>query len=458
MRNLLVGLFSLALTMGAIGLQPAAAGIPPVTADGQTPSLAPMIQKVSPAVVNISTKGHVQVQRSPLLNDPFFRRFFDVPDQPQQRQVQALGSGVIVDADKGYIITNHHVIANADKVKVTLQDNREFDADIVGSDPETDVAVIRIDADNLSQIPLADSKELRVGDYVVAIGNPFGLDHTVTTGVVSGLGRVLHGGEVNSRLQNFIQTDASINPGNSGGALVNLRGELVGINAAILSRSGGNIGIGFAIPINMARQIMDQLVSYGEVRRGVLGVRIQDLTPDIADAFGIKRKEGALVAQVSPGSAADEAGIQQGDVIVKVNGETVDNANDLANAIGLLQIGDEVDLQLIRDGDRKEITAKVGDPSDREASAQGMHPALEGAKFSELDERSPLFGKVDGVMVTAVADGSKAARYLQAGDVITSVNRQQVHNLAEFRQAVQGSDRLLLNIRRGNGAMFVLVK
>lgn len=425
--------------------------------DGNVPSLAPLVERVSPAVVNIATRGEVEVARSPLLDDPFFRRFFDLPEQRRQRRVQSLGSGVIVDAEAGYILTNHHVIANADEIRVGLNDDRELDAEVVGSDPDTDLAVLRVPAASLSALPLADSDRLRVGDYVMAIGNPFGLDHTVTTGVVSGLNRVLPG-DNGARLQSFIQTDASINPGNSGGALVNLDGELVGINTAILSRSGGNIGIGFAIPINMARQVMEQIVEYGEVRRGVLGVRVQDLTAEIAEAFGLERREGALVAQVAPNSAAADAGLESGDVIVAVNGQPVRSANDLANAIGLLRIGTEVEIRYLRDGRERTATAVVGDPDSGQISARDLHPALSGASFSELDERSPLFGEVRGVLVTAVEAGSRAARYLRRGDVIASVNRRPVASLAEFRRAIRGQDRLLLNVRRGDSAFFVLVR
>lgn len=445
----------LALALGQL-LLTAHAALP--TNGSGIPTLAPMVERTSPAVVNIATEGKVEVQRNPLLNDPFFRRFFDMPDQPQQRQVQSLGSGVIVDAEQGYVLTNHHVIENADRIKVALQDKREFDAELIGSDPETDVALIRVDAEDLTQLPIADADPLRVGDFVVAIGNPFGLDHTVTSGVVSGLGRVLRGGAVNSRLQNFIQTDASINPGNSGGALVNLNGELVGINTAILSRSGGNIGIGFAIPINMALKVMDQLIEYGEVRRGVLGVRVQDLTPEIARAFDTDVRSGALVAQVTPGSAADEAGIMAGDVVVAVDGKTIESANELANTIGLLPIGTDVTLKLIRDGDTIEIEAEVGDPGERDTPVAGIHSALEGASFADLDERSPLFGEVEGVLVTGIEAASPAARVLREGDVITSVNRNPVSSLSDFRQLVRGAPSLLLNIRRGSAAMFVLVK
>src|ERR1700676_5081160 len=286
---------------------PAAAALPanPVT-DSPVPSLAPMVKRASPSVVNIATRGTIKEepgQRNPLLDDPFFRRFFDVPpdSKPRERQFQSAGSGVIVDAKNGYIITNHHVVENASEITITLLDDRTFTAKVIGSDEGADVAVLQAKQPNLVAMALGDSTKLEVGDYVVAIGNPFGLQHTVTAGIVSALGRT---GINPDGYEDFIQTDASINPGNSGGALVNLRGELVGINSAILSRSGGNIGIGFAIPVNMAKGVMDQLIKYGQVKRGVLGVNIYNVTPDIAKEYGLSESSGALVAGVAPGSGA----------------------------------------------------------------------------------------------------------------------------------------------------------
>lgn len=446
------GILLLALTATT-----AQAQFPAQDAEGrELPSLAPMLEEVSPAVVNISTRGTVEVQRHPFANDPFFRRFFDVPDQPQQRQTQSLGSGVIVDAGDGIILTNHHVIQNADQIMVQLQDNRSFEAEVVGSDEQTDVAVIRIDADDLQEIEMADSSNIRVGDFVVAIGNPFGLDHTVTSGIVSGLGRALQGG--GSRIEDFIQTDAAINPGNSGGALVTLDGRLAGINTAILSGRGGNIGIGFAIPTNLARSIMNQLLETGEVRRGRLGVQVQNLTPEIAEAMEIDRNDGALVTQVVPDSAADKAGIREGDVITSVNDEAITSIRDLVTRIGLMQIGDEVTIEIVRDGETMTVSSEIGDPMQSSVQAEELHPKLAGARFSELDERSPLFGRVEGVMVEDVERGSPAARHLRPGDVITSVNRQPVTNLSELRDAVSDSDALVLNLRRGDSSMFVLIR
>jgi serine protease Do/serine protease DegQ len=290
------------------------AALPQATQNQELPSLAPMLDNVTPAVVNIATEGRVQMKQNPLFNDPFFRRFFNVPrgQQPLERKTQSLGSGVIVDSERGLVLTNNHVIANAVEITVTLRDGRQLKAEVVGTDPETDVAVIKIPSENLVDIQPSDSDALRVGDFVVAIGNPFGLGQTVTSGIVSALSRSGLGIE---GYEDFIQTDASINPGNSGGALVNLRGELVGINTAIFSQSGGNIGIGFAIPINLALQITEQLLEKGEVDRGFIGIQAQDLNPDLAEAFGMKHQRGAIVNSVFPDSPAENAGLRPGDVI-----------------------------------------------------------------------------------------------------------------------------------------------
>src|SRR5450755_4282344 len=304
------------------------------------PSLAPMVKRVSPAVVNIATRGTIkeQAQRNPLMEDPFFRRFFETPpdSQPRERQFQSAGSGVIIDAKNGYIVTNYHVVENASEITITLLDNRSFTAKVLGTDEGSDLALVQAHQPNLVAMAISDSSQLEVGDYVVAIGNPFGLQHTVTAGIVSALGRT---GINPDGYEDFIQTDASINPGNSGGALINLRGELIGVNSAILSRSGGNIGIGFAIPSNMVRSVVDQLVKYGEVKRGILGVHIVTLTPDIADSLGSKDAQGALVQEVVEGSAADKAGVRAGDVITSVNSQAVKSAAELRNRIGLMRVG-----------------------------------------------------------------------------------------------------------------------
>jgi Do/DeqQ family serine protease len=326
------------------------------------PTLAPMIRKVSPAVVNIATRGtiHESGAQNPLLDDPFFRRFFEAPRDsgPRERSFQSAGSGVIFDAKAGYILTNAHVVENATEITVTLQDGRDLKAEVIGSDSQSDIAVLRVKPDGLSQIVLGDSSKAEVGDFVVAIGNPFGLAHTVTSGIVSALSR---SGINPDGYEDFIQTDASINPGNSGGALVNLRGELIGINTAILSRSGGNIGIGFAIPVNMARNVMNQLVKYGAVRRGQLGVSMYTVTPDVAHSLGLPSATGALVSQVVEGSPAATAGLRKGDVITSVNGQAVKSNSELRNIIGLRQVGDRIDIGLTRDGKPMRVTAVIAD-------------------------------------------------------------------------------------------------
>lgn len=433
-----------------------AAALPAQVNNEPLPSLAPMLEKALPGVVNITTEGRVQA-RDPFFDDPVMRRFFGIPDDSRSQPQQGLGSGVIVDEKEGYILTNNHVIENAEKITVKLHDGRHFTAKVIGTDPDSDIAVIQIEAKNLARLPMADSDTLRVGDFVVAIGSPFGLGQTVTSGIVSALGRSGLGIE---GYEDFIQTDASINPGNSGGALVNLRGELVGINAAILSRSGGNIGIGFAIPINMASQLMDQIIKHGEVKRGLLGVQIQDLSPELAKAFGINTDNGAVVTRVVPGSAAEDAGIKEGDVITTVNGKKVSNASGLRNAVGLLRIGSKVKLDVIRDGKHKQITATIAEPELSKQNAKNIHKQLEGTTLADIDENSPLYGQVQGVFVVESEPGSPAWQAgVRKNDVITSVNRQPVTNLSELQQAVKKNpESILLKIRRGSGALFLLLQ
>ena len=426
---------------------------------GSEPSLAPMLESVTPAVVNISTKGHVEVRDNPLLSDPFFRRFFNLPEQPQQRETQSLGSGVVVDAKSGYIITNAHVIKGADEITVTLRDGRSLMAKLVGLDKETDVAVIQVKPEKLTALKFANSDALRVGDFAVAIGNPFGLGQTVTSGIVSALGRSGLGIE---GYEDFIQTDASINPGNSGGALVNLRGELIGINTAILSPGGGgNVGIGFAIPINMAKDVMQQLVEYGEVKRGRLGVYIQDLTPDLASAFGIKQKKGAVISQIEDGSPAAKAGIKAGDVIISVNGRAVSNSSDLRTFIGLLRVGQKVDLVVIRGGKQQELVAVITEQQQVKMTGEKISSRFRGAVFVIAELNDSRQGLVESVQVQSVKRNSAAWEAgLREGDVIISVNRRYVRSFEEFRVAVANSSRrgILINIQRGDGGLFLLIQ
>ncbi|MEY2920932.1 MAG: hypothetical protein RL261_2237 [Pseudomonadota bacterium] len=439
---------SLATFVLAAWTSVAGAQLPAVVGETPVPSLAPMLKRVTPAVVNIATRGTVEEQ-NPLMNDPFFRRFFDVPNQPRQREFQSAGSGVIVDAKNGYIITNAHVVENATDITVQLLDNRSLKAKVVGADPGSDVAVLKVQAGNLVDLPIADSDRAEVGDFVVAIGNPFGLGHTVTSGIVSALGR---SGINPEGYEDFIQTDASINPGNSGGALVNLGGQLVGINSAILSRTGGNIGIGFAIPSNMMKTVMNQLIKYGTVKRGVLGVNIQTLAPEIAQSMGLPdTTQGALVSQVVEGSPAEKAGVKAGDVITAVNGRAVKDAGALRNSIGMLSIGEKVDLSLLRDGKPRRVTATVSErDAAAEAKAAGTHSGLEGADIAD---------SANGVLIRAVAEGSPAAqRGLRSNDVILAVGRVRVANVAEFRKATEGQEAFVLQIRRGNAMLVIPIR
>ena len=430
----------------------------PFAVDGQIlPSLAPVIEEASPAVVNIATESTVKLRQNPLFNDPFFRRFFGVPNRPAERKAQSLGSGVIVDAKRGLVLTNNHVIANADQITVQLEDGRKFEATVVGTDPDTDVAVIQIPPENLVDIPIADSDELRRGDFVVAIGNPFGLEHTVTSGIVSALGR---SGLGIGGFEDYIQTDASINLGNSGGALVNLRGELIGINTAIFSQSGGSVGIGFAIPANMAKQVMEHLVAHGEVRRGFLGARWQDLGPELAEAFGVPAGSGAVIVDIQVDSPADKAGAKPGDIVTSVNGKSVQSAADVRNRIGLLPVGELVQLEVMRDGKPKVLSAAVASPDEASSSSGLSNPRLEGAAFGEIDKRSPVFGRGKGAMVIEVARGSHVWRAgLRKGDVITSVNRRSVSSFREFRTEVnRNKGPLLFRAQRGNSAAFIVLR
>ena len=427
----------------------------------ELPTLAPMIESISPAVVNISVTSSLRgAGQTP--QDELLRRFFDFEGPPggREREVEGAGSGVIVDAGNGYILTNHHVIANADKITVTLLENRSLTARVVGTDEASDLAVLKVDAADLTDIPFGDSSTLRVGDYVIAIGNPFGFSNSVTSGIVSALGR---SGLNSQAFENFIQTDASINPGNSGGALVNLNGELVGINSAIISRTGGNVGIGFAIPVNMVRAIMEQLVATGTVRRGLLGVQIRDVSPGTAETFGLPDNSGALVAVVNPDSAAERAGIRIEDVIVSINGTRLRDSGSLKNAIGLLPPGEEVQVSFIRDGREQTVTAVLGEleatPRVTAVAPQEPEPALdsvfEGAEI--VDNTSA--GGVPGLLVARVAPGSPAEdRGLAPGDVITKVNRVRVRTLEEAIPIMEDARAIILEVQRGNRSRLVLMR
>lgn len=425
-------------------------GLPAAVGGQALPTLAPMLEEATPAVVHIATQGRA-AGRSHAAQDPF-EQFFGRRQPQQPQRSRGLGSGVIIDAANGLIVTNAHVIEGADVITVTLKDGRSIEAQSIGSDPEADVAVIKIDAGNLSEIPIANSDKLRVGDFVVAIGNPFGLKQTATSGIVSALGRTGLGIE---SYENFIQTDASINPGNSGGALVNLRGELIGINTAILGPSGGNIGIGFAIPMNMVNAISAQLIEHGEVRRGRLGVGIQDLTPDLAAAFNLQRRGGAVISQIEQGSPADVAGLKVGDVVTGVNGTAVATASRLRNSVGLLRVGSKVTLDILRDGEPLQITADIKEPERHEVEGLQLSKRLDGAMFEDASIEDQ-----QAVIVTAVERGSPASRAsLSEGDVIISVNRRRVSTIKEMEAAAKLNKKaLLLNIIRDGRGLFLLIQ
>ena len=438
--------FPLALTAGAL---PQAIGDTPV------PSLSPMIKRVAPAIVNVATRGTIKERnaQNPLLDDPFFRRFFDEKPNVGTREhpFQSAGSGVIFDARNGLILTNAHVIENASEITVTLQDGHDLQAQIVGTDEPSDIAVLKVKPGNLTQIGLGDSSKVEVGDFVVAIGNPFGLQNTVTAGIVSGLGRSNISPD---GYQDFIQTDASINPGNSGGALVNLKGELIGINTAILSRTGGNIGIGFAIPVNMAHRVMDQLVRYGSVRRGLLGVSTYVVSPDIAQVYGLASAQGALVTQVVEGSAADRAGIKTGDIITTVNGTPIKTPAELRNTVGLMRVGDKVEVGLLRDGKLERVTAVIAASPNLVSPVRRpveIHAGLDGAKLVDAPDHA-------GILVRAIEPGSAAAQAgLHDDDVIVGVNQAHVTSLEQLRERTQGAAALVLEVRRGNATILVPV-
>ncbi|GAB4534492.1 MAG: DegQ family serine endoprotease [Parvularculaceae bacterium] len=422
-------------------------------------TMAPLLEQTAAAVVNISVSSTVPIDENPLFRDPFFRRFFQLPDQlPEQRRMSA-GSGVIVDAEKGYILTNHHVVDGADEIVVTLKNQRRLTAKLIGSDAATDIALIEVDRGSaeLSELPLGDSDDVYVGDFVVAIGNPFGLGQTVTSGIVSATGRTGIGAE---RYEDFIQTDAPINPGNSGGALINTKGELIGVNTAIIAPGGGNVGIGFAVPANMARAVMEQLLEHGEVRRGRIGVLIQDVTPELAEALDLPVSRGAVVSQVEDGSPADRAGLEAGDVIVAFNGEEVESSADLRNKVGLTERGRTVELAYLRDGDRRIARVRVEEAPEQEVSGEEARPQLAGATFQEIPPEAAPRGDRDGVYVANVVQGSPAwAAGLRTGDIIRAVNRRPVKSVEEFQERIgnaQGA--LALTIERAGMRLFLVIR
>jgi len=426
------------LAVLAILLLVGEAGAQIPTRDG-FPTFAPILQKVMPAVVNIAVLQKSPEEQNPLMRDPFFRRFFG-GGQPEAKPQISAGSGVIVDARNGYVITNAHVVKDALAIQIKLKDNRIFNAKLVGTDPGTDIALIKVEAKNLVEARFGDSDELQVGDLVIAIGNPFGLGQTATSGIVSALGR---SGLNMEGFEHFIQTDAPINPGNSGGALINLKGELVGINSAIIGPAGGNVGIGFAVPAVMARAVMEQLIKYGEVRRGRLGIAMQDVTGG----------EGSLITDVAAGSPAAQAGLQKGDIVTGLNGRPVRSAAELRARLGVVAVGEAVELQLMRGTQAVKAKAIIGDVEKREAAGRPID-ALAGARFSDA-----IRGRERGVEVTGVERGSPAFQHgLRPGDFVVGVNRQRVSSVRTLEGALQAPGRIALNVMRGETALAIPIR
>ncbi|MFP2770081.1 Do family serine endopeptidase [Oceanisphaera sp. KMM 10153] len=442
----------LALSLGLATLPQAQAALP-FGAGSDIRSLAPVLEKVTPGVVNISVSGS-KVSRQ-ALPEPF--RFFFGPgipgDQMQERPFQALGSGVIIDAKKGYVITNNHVIEDADKIIITLTDGQEYEAELIGRDKQSDIALLKVDAKNLVEVEFADSDRLRVGDFAIAIGNPFGLGQTVTSGIISALGR---SGLNVENLENFIQTDAAINSGNSGGALLDLDGKLVGINTAILGPGGGNIGIGFAIPSNMVKSLADQILEYGEVRRGVLGVMGGELTSELARTFGYRSQHGAFVSQVLENSSAAKAGLQAGDIIISLDGKPIRSFGELRAKVATMGADKNVTLGLFRDGKEQKIEVTLSRADEESIQANTLNESLEGALLAQTDAED----KVQGVKVAEVTSRSPAAMSgLEKGDIIIGVNRQRVKDLNDLRQIVQDKPEVLaLNIQRGNSSIYLVLR
>lgn len=463
-RIVLLSFFSLFIITSSAFSEAAQAA----TTLGAEISIAPMLKKIMPAVVNIAAQGEMVVpatinnKRSDG-NNQDNSGGSDDNNTPLPygtlREFASLGSGVVIDAAKGYIITNAHVVDKAKTITVTLSDGQTFKAKLIGSDSASDIAVIQISAGKLTAMPIGNSDDLQVGDFVAAIGNPFGLSQTATTGIVSALQRGSLGIEGPHGLESFIQTDASINPGNSGGALVNFQGQLIGINTAILSPEGGNIGIGFAIPINMARTIVAQLIQYGSVKRGLMGVIVQDLTPDLAAGFNVPQAKGAVITQVSPNSPAAKAGLEAGDIIQTLNKHEMLTASSVRNAVGLLRVGAKIELQVLRRGKPIDITVVTADPELYIKKAEKENPFLFGLSLRNFDQETPAQGHVVGVQIVHVSKNSAAWREgLIPGDVIVSANQTPVKTIAELQAIAKQNDKqLLLNVLRGTAGMFVVL-
>ncbi|UWC97158.1 serine endoprotease DegQ [Enterobacter hormaechei] len=452
-KNQLLSALALSVGLSLSASFPASAALPSqVPGQEAIPSLAPMLEKVLPAVVSVQVEGTArQSQRIPEELKKYFGE--DAPDQ-QAQPFEGLGSGVIIDAAKGYILTNNHVISQADKISVQLNDGREFDAKLIGGDDQSDIALLQVqNPSNLTQIAIADSDKLRVGDFAVAVGNPFGLGQTATSGIVSALGR---SGLNLEGLENFIQTDASINRGNSGGALLNLNGELIGINTAILAPGGGSIGIGFAIPSNMAKTLSQQLIQFGEVKRGLLGIKGMEMSADIAKAFKLNVQRGAFVSEVLPNSGSAKAGVKSGDIIVSLNDKPLSSFAELRSRIATTEPGAKVKLGLIREGKPLTVEVTLDKSTSSSASAEQISPSLQGATLSD----GQLKNGTKGITVTTVEKSSPAAKAgLHQDDVIVGVNRTRVQSIAEMRKVLESKPAVIaLQIIRGNDTLYILLR
>ena len=452
-KNQLLSALALSVGLSLSASFPAGAALPSqVPGQAATPSLAPMLEKVLPAVVSVQVEGTaVQSQRVP---EELKKYFGDESPNQQAQPFEGLGSGVIIDAAKGYILTNNHVISQADKISVQLNDGREFDAKLIGGDDQSDIALLQVqNPSNLTQIAIADSDKLRVGDFAVAVGNPFGLGQTATSGIISALGR---SGLNLEGLENFIQTDASINRGNSGGALLNLNGELIGINTAILAPGGGSIGIGFAIPSNMAKTLAQQLIQFGEVKRGLLGIKGMEMSADIAKAFNINVQRGAFVSEVLPNSGSAKAGIKSGDVIVSLNDKPLSSFAELRSRIATTEPGAKVKLGLIRDGKPLNVEVTLDKSTSSSASAELIAPALQGATLSD----GQLKDGTKGIRLDTVEKSSPAAQAgLHQEDVIIGVNRNRVQSIAELRKVMESKPAVIaLQVMRGNESIYILLR
>jgi serine protease DegQ len=443
----------LALTATPAAPGPAWAQYPALDHARGVMTMAPLLDRATPAVVNISVVSRVPSAENPLFRDPFFRPFFDLPDEPPRREALAAGSGVIVDARQGLVITNYHVAENARRITVTLKDRRELQAELVGRDTGTDLALLRIRAQNLTELSFGDSDDLKVGDLVLAIGNPFGIGQTVTSGIISALGR---SGITRGRYEGFIQTDAPINPGNSGGALVNTKGELIGINTVIIAPNGGNVGIGFAVPSNNVRAVMAQLLRHGEVRRGTIGVHAQDLTPEFARALGAADDRGVVVARIEPGSAAARAGLLAGDLILTIDGAPVHGAADFRNRVGLAEQGRELAITYRRKGQGGTVRVRVSLEAAATTVASGP---LAGASLSDIPESHPAHGRIEGALVTRVERGSPGANSLRPSDIIVGINGEPVASAAELRERLdRAASRIALNLLRDNIQLLIVIE